>query len=386
MDTTQQAYAGFCQVFDMSLNKMMIIAGLLAVGILTRNLFSKGIMVLIKKFSDGNTTVFKEEYLTGLLKPTSLTVVIGAFYLAGVIADLPPLLAIFYKNLLKTFITFAFFWGVFSLIKPLSHITKKTTKGDLNEEMRELLAKLSEIIVVILGVLAIMDVWGVDVAAFLAGLGILGMAIGFAAQDTIKNFFGCIAILMDKTFQKGDWIKTPLVEGMVERIGFRTTVVRQFDKALVHIANAKLADAAIINFTKRKNRRVRWDIGLTYGTSADALENITARIRDYLETHDGIESDPNKALTIINVDQFNHSSIDIMCYFFTQTIKWKEYMQIKEECLLAIKRIVEEEGSSFAFPTQSLHIESVNMSDEKPQTLLNQGHCSIPSPKTPPKK
>ncbi len=386
MDIAQQAYAGFCQIFDLTLNKMMMITGLIAIGILARNVFSKAVMVLIKKFSENNSGSLKEEYLAGLLKPLSLTFVIGAFYLAGVVAELPLLVAVFYQNLLKTLITFAFFWGVFSVIKPISHITKKAKKGDINEEMRELLSKLLETVVVILGVLAIMDVWGVDVAAFLAGLGILGMAIGFAAQDTIKNFFGCIALLMDKTFQKGHWIKTSLVEGTVEHIGFRTTAIRQFDKALVHIPNAQLADAAVINFAKRTNRRVRWTIGLTYGTPADALERITKRIRAYLEGHEGIETDPKKVSTLINLDKFNDSSIDLFCYFFTRTINWKEYMDIKEECVLAIKRIVEEEGSSFAFPTQSLHIESVNMKEEHSQRLLNQDYCETTLSKKKPKK
>ncbi len=373
MEIAQQAYVGFCQIFDLTLNKMIIIVGLISIGILARNLFSKAVMVLIKKFSQNNQGSLKEEYLVGLLQPISLTFVIGAFYLAGVVAELPLLFAIFYQNLLKTLITFAFFWGVFSVIKPLSHITKKAKKGDINDEMRTLLSKLLEIIVVILGVLSIMEVWGVDVAAFLAGLGILGMAIGFAAQDTIKNFFGCLALLMDKTFQKGHWIKTSLVEGTVEHIGFRTTAIRQFDKALVHIPNAKLADTAVINFAKRTNRRVRWTIGLTYNTPSDALERITKRIRDYLEHHPGIETDPKKVTTLINLDQFSDSSIDLFCYFFTRTINWKEYMDIKEECVLAIKRIVEEEGSSFAFPTKSIHIESVNMNEEYPQHILNKG-------------
>lgn len=370
MEIAQQVYAGFYQIFDLTLHKMLIIVGLIAVGVLARNLFSKAVLVLIKNFSKTHQGALKEEYLVGLLKPISLTFVIGAFYLAGVVAELPLLFALFYQNLLKTLITFAFFWGVFSVIKPLSHITKKTKKADLNDEMRTLLSKFLEIVVVILGVLSIMEVWGVDVAAFLAGLGILGMAIGFAAQDTIKNFFGCLALLMDKTFQKGHWIKTSLVEGTVEHIGFRTTAIRQFDKALVHIPNAKLADTAVINFAKRTHRRVRWTIGLTYSTPSHALERIIMRIRDYLENHPGIETDPKKVTTIINLDQFSESSIDLLCYFFTRTINWKEYMDIKEECVLAIKRIVEEEGSSFAFPTKSIHIESSQTNEGLDHNLL----------------
>ncbi len=359
MDFAQQAYLGFCQVFDLTFNKVLTITIILAVGFLARNLFSKGVMLIIKRFAANNQSSMREDYLINLMKPISLTFVIGAFHIAGLVAELPLLIALFYKSLLKTAITFAFFWGVFSFIKPLSHLTREAKKGNLNEEMRELVANLLEIVVVVLGILSVMQIWGVDVVAFLAGLGILGMAIGFAAQDTIKNFFGCIALLMDKTFQKGHWIKTDKVEGTVEHIGFRTTAIRQFDKALVHIPNAQLADAAVINFAKMTNRRVRWVVGLTYDTPADTLERIVKRIRTYLESHPNIETDPKKVTTLINVDKFNDSSIDLFCYFFTKTIKWKEYMDIKEECVLAFKRIVEEEGSGFAFPSQSIYIESI---------------------------
>lgn len=370
MNFAQQAYLGFCQVFDLTFNKVLVMALILTIGFLARNLFSKGVMIIIRKFTEHNQSSMRQDYLINLMKPISFTFVIGAFHLAGLVAEFPMMIALFYQSLLKTAITFAFFWGVFSFIKPLSHLTRKEQKGNLTEEIRELIANLLEIIVVILGVLSIMQIWGVDVAAFLAGLGILGMAIGFAAQDTIKNFFGCIALLMDKTFQKGHWIKTDSVEGMVEHIGFRTTAIRQFDKALVHIPNAQLADAAVINFAKMTNRRVRWTVGLTYDTPSATLERIVVRIREYLEAHPKIETDPKKVMTLINLEKFNDSSIDIFCYFFTKTIKWKEYMDVKEECVLAFKRIVEEEGSSFAFPSQSLYIESVKGLPENSDTPL----------------
>lgn len=370
MDYMQQAYLNLCQVFSLSTNKLLTIGAIIAVGFLLRNVFSRCLMKLINKFASENKGVFQQKYLVGLMRPLSMIFVIGSFYFAGVVAELPLTFAMFYQNVLKTLITFAVFWGIYSLVRPISVASKKSRKN-INDELRQLMSRLVEILVVILGVLSVLQIWGVDVGAFLAGLGILGMAIGFAAQDTIKNFFGCVAILMDKTFQKGHWIKTPLVEGTVEDIGFRTTVIRQFDKALVHIPNAKLADAAVINFNKRQNRRIRWSIGLTYETSSEALQRILERIKAYLKAHPEIETDPKKVTTLINLDQFGDNAIDLFCYFFTTTTNWGEYMRIKEECIFEFKRIIEEEGSSIAYPTRTLHISSLPQDNDRPMALFD---------------
>jgi MscS family membrane protein len=331
---------------------------LLTIGIFARKLFTKSVLYLIKKFSGQLHPTIKEKYLVALMKPLSLIFVIGAFYVAGIVADLPPKFANFFHNLMQTLISFAIFWGIFSVVVVLNNISKNRRDDKINDEIKDFFARIIEILIIVVGIIAVMQIWGIDVGAFLAGLGILGMAIGFAAQDTIKNFFGCIALLMDKTFQKGHWIKTSLVEGYIENIGFRTTAIRQLDKALVHIPNAKLADDAVINFTKMTYRRVKWTLELSYNTSTQGLERITQRIRLYLDQHPGVETDPKKATTIVHYDDFTSSAIVLLCSFFTKSTGSKDYMDVKEECLLAFKRIVEEE-SSFSYPARILQVDSI---------------------------
>lgn len=357
MDIIERAYNGFCQISDLHFDKIAIIASILIVGIFARNLFSKLTVFVIGKIVKDHKGSLRESVLEALAKPLSFLFVIGAFYLAGVVADFPNELETFYQHVLKTLMAYTFILTIHSLVDPLSLILKRNKQGGLDEGMRCFLSRVFRVIVVTLGTLFILQIWGMNVGAFLAGLGILGMAVGFAAQDTIKNFFGCIALLADKAFQVGHLIRTPDVEGVVESIGFRTTAIRQVDKALVHIPNAKLADAAIINFARRTNRRVFWTLGLTYETSGDVLERVAQRIRAFLEEHEGIETDPKKVTTVVRFEKFNDSSIDLYCSFFTKTVVWKEYVVVREECILAFKRIVEEEGSGFAYPTQSLYIE-----------------------------
>ncbi len=337
-----------------SIIKITSVILIMYLGFILRKKFSGIILKII------NNTASKalQQYSSILTGPINLIFMILTLYVA-VFCITPFLLVLpLFHHIMNSLITIAIFWTVFSIVRPFFSLGTQSKIVTLTEEVKEFLTKLLEIIISLLGFLTVMKIWGIDVATFLAGLGLFGMAIAFAAQDTIKNFFGCIAILTDQTFKKGHWIKTPEVEGFVEKIGFRTTIIRQFDKALVHIPNTKLADTAVINFSKMTNRRVRWIIGLTYDTPADTLSTIVKRIRTFLEKHPEIETDPKRVTTIINVDKFNDSSVDIFCYFFTKSIKWTDYMQIKEDAVLAIKKIVEEEGAAFAFPTKSIHIES----------------------------
>jgi MscS family membrane protein len=197
----------------------------------------------------------------------------------------------------------------------------------------------------------------------LASLGITGVAVALGAQETLKNYFGTLAIFMDETFRIGDWVKTTDVEGTVEKIGLRSTYIRQFDKALVSVPNGTLTGSAVVNFSKMTHRRVRWIIGIRYDATAEQLENIVNKIRAYLEKNDDIETDLDKVVTIIQIDKFGESAIDIFCYFFTKTTKWLDYMKVKEECVLSFKRIVTEEGTDFALPSRSLYI-GTNQSED----------------------
>ena len=181
MDYMNQAYAGFCQVFDITFEKFIFITLIIVFGFLARNIFSRLVMNVIHRFASNSTGALQKKYLVGLMRPLSLIFVITSFHLAGLVAELPIMVAVFYQNVLKTLTTFAFFWGVYSSVRPLFIATNKKKKN-INDELRHLLSRLIEILIIVLGILSIMQVWGVDVGAFLAGLGILGMAFGFAAR------------------------------------------------------------------------------------------------------------------------------------------------------------------------------------------------------------
>ena len=284
-------------------------------------------------------------------------------YAAGQVAPLPTVANDVLDQVVRSLIAFTIFWTVYRCVEPLSYLLDKMTgvfgAVGLRDSLRGFFTKLGKFVIACLGVVAILEEWDFIVAALLGGLGLFGMAVAFGAQNLISNLFAGFFIFLDHMFEKGNTISTPDVEGTVEEIGFRTTKIRRFDMALVTIPNARLTGEAVINFSRRTHRRIYWMIGIEYSASEDQLKRIVMGITDYVEGNDDFESDPDKATTLINVDSFNSSSIDIMFYCFTMTTKWGDWMVIKEALAYKVKEIVEGAGTGFAFPSTSLYVEKM---------------------------
>ena len=220
--------------------------------------------------------------------------------------------------------------------------------------------KALKVLVIFLGAAIILEIWGIAVGPLLAGLGLFGAAVALGAQDLFKNLIGGITIIAEKRFHPGEWILVEgVVEGTVEDIGFRSTKVRRFDKAPVHVPNSNLSDAVVTNFSRMTHRRIKWKIGVTYSTDVKQLQIIRDGIMNYLIQNEAFAK-ADEVSTFVRVDSFNASSIDFLVYCFTKTTNWGDWLEIKEAFALEIKRIVEEEAkSSFAFPSQSIYIESI---------------------------
>ncbi len=233
----------------------------------------------------------------------------------------------------------------------------KDGKVDLKDTLVKFLVRLLKITTIVIIFILLLQTWGYDIRGLLASLGLVGMAIALAAKDTARHLFGSIMIFTDSPFKVGDWIKTPDVEGTIEDIGMRSTRVRTFAQALVSVPNGNLADSAILNWSKMDRRRIKMTLGLTYATTSSQMQNILKEIRELLHN----DEDIHQQTIYVYFSSFNESSLDIFCYFFTKTIKWGEYMAVRERIYLEFMRIVEENGASFAFPSQSIYIEENNM-------------------------
>jgi len=257
---------------------------------------------------------------------------------------------------MQSFLNVLVFWLLFQAIEPVSQIIQKTGTGQISDEMRHIVVDLIKIGVVVVGFLTLLQAWGVNVGAFLAGLGLVGMAVALAAQDTMRNLFASVAMFADRSFKKGDWVLTPEVEGIVETVSLRTTTIRNFDTSTVVIPNSNLANGTIVNFNHCSHRRVSWTLPLT-APSNEHFKNVVDKLEKYIHEHPKVDQ---KETVIVNLDEFGEACIKLFVYFFVNETNWLPFMEIKQQILLDFLRIVEEEKCGFGVPTRLIRVENVN--------------------------
>jgi len=353
--------------FDMPAGQIIGGALIIIAFLAIRRIFANTVIFYLTKFTDSTATELDGAFLDALKGPLKfIPIVLGVFFFTQWF-ELSPGASAFFLTVVKTLIASVLFWAAYNILVPLSTIletilSKITHKSEtlFAEEFTLLIIKALRIAVVIVGFIIILSQWGINVLPLLGGLGILGMAVGFGAQDSIANIFGGIKILLDGQFRRGEWIKTPDIEGTVFEIGIATTKVREFDKAVTSIPNKRMSESTIKNYSRMTNRRVKMTIGIEYSSTANQLENIVDRIREHLQSNPAIaQPGTDPVVQMVHLVNFGASSIDISLYYFTKTTNWVEWRRIVHENILEFKRIVEREGAAFAFPSQSIYLESM---------------------------
>ena len=351
-------------IFGLNASEIIIGFIIFLVFYVLRRLFARFIISklnkLVRKTSNkiDNTVV---EVIEGPLK--FLPIVLG-FFIATSYIELSIEVQNFIDLLNITLITVFIFWLLHQLVIPFSYIIKnfedKISKPLVNWTLKGL-----EIIIIVLGTVAVLELWGIKVGPVIAGLGLFGVAVALGAQDLFKNLISGIMILMEKRFTIGDVILVSNeVEGVVEQIGFRSTLVRRFDSTPVMIPNYKFAEHSVTNYSRRHHRRIRWLIGLEYKTNVDQLKKIRDQISTLIKENKDFAKNENSGF-FVRIDSFSDSSIDMLVQAFTVTNDWSEFLKIKEELAVSIIEIVESNKAGFAFPSQSLYVES--FPNEKPE-------------------
>ena len=227
------------------------------------------------------------------------------------------------------------------------------TESALDDQLVPVIQKALKVTIGIVVSVWIVQLLGYSVSSLIAGLGIGGLAVALAFQETLGNFFGSIFIFLDRPFRVGDMVKIGDVEGIVEDIGFRSTRIRTWPATLVSIPNKTVASSVVDNLSRMPKRRVLQSIGVTYETNADQMEQAVARIRGILENDDGIDQE----YMVVRFEDFGASSLDIKVLYFTTAIAYADHMEARERINLAIMRAVEELGLSIAFPTRTIYLE-----------------------------
>ncbi len=256
----------------------------------------------------------------------------------------------------------------------------------LRNEVINLVIKVNNAFIILLAIIAMLKVMGVDLTALLSGLGIAGAAVAFAAKDSIANVFGSIAILAGDVFEQGDWIETPDVNGTVVEIGLRATTVRTFDNALISVPNFELSNSPVKNWTRRRiGRRIKMNVGVTYESDFNDIRQAIEEIKEMLKNHAGIANEHTtfmdagrqaklvsiedlkgiKRTTLVYMDEFSDSSINILIYCFSRTVDWAEWLEIKEDVMYKIADILKQNHLEFAYPTMTIHQAQNNEELEK---------------------
>jgi MscS family membrane protein len=230
----------------------------------------------------------------------------------------------------------------------------EATESKLDDQMLPILRKSLRVFIVVIVFLVVLQNMGYNIFSLLAGLGLGGLALALAAQETLSNFFGSIAIFADRPFHVGDRIQVEGYDGPVEAIGFRSTKIRTLDGTLVTIPNSKIANTCINNISARPTIKRLYTIGITYNSGYEKMCRALEIIR---EVHKEVEEIENYW---VYFRDFGSHSLDILVISWCKELKYEEYLKIQERINLEIMRRFDEEGIEFAFPTHTIYLKGEN--------------------------
>ena len=342
-------------LFDIPMANILAAIGVFLFFLLLRKIFTKVVMEFFLFLSRKTKTSLDEQIITRLKEPIRFAFIVVGLHLF--------FLLLFIQSdsihlILESLIIYTVFWAITSLIEAFRDylFNYRTIDRQHSKELTSFIIKVIKGIVIAIGVSMVLHNWGINVTGIIASLGLGGLAFALAAKDTASNLFASIALLLDNSIRNGEWIKVVGVEGVVENVGMRTTKIRSFEKSLYTVPNHLIANNPIENFSRRGVRRIRMNVGLTYDTSSRQIEDIVRDIREMLQHHPRISQ---KETLLVNFNALAESALNIFIYAFTQTAQWSKYLDIREDIHLQIIKIVENHGAAFAFPSQSLYVESI---------------------------
>ena len=331
---------------------------ILCLSYLLRHFVAHVVAVQLKKLTLRSKTEIDDEVVEAVEKPLAWAPVAFGFYVALRVLAPPEHWLTIGEQIVRSMIAIIIFWALIRLVDPIAGFLSRRG-GDLTGTVVSWVQQALKLFFAFLGAGAVLQIWGIPVLPILASFSLLSVAIALGAQDLFKNLIGGATILVERRFSPGDWVKVDgVVEGTVDRINFRSTQIRRFDKAPVQVPNAVFSDNAVINFSRMTHRRIYWIIGIDYRASIQQLRTIRDAIETYV-SEDEAYAPASDVSTFVRIDGFSDSSIDLMLYCFTKTTDWGAWLKIKEELALKIVEIVEGAGAGFAFPSQSIYVEKI---------------------------
>ena len=316
-----------------------------------RNKLSVGILKLATKFFFKSSQEKKDEFVSTIKKPLSV------FFMAlGIFSGL--YLNVKSPGILKAFkiaVIFIICWGVINYLSANIGAFMKLKGGDEETNLTAIkfISNILKILVILIGIVMVISELGYNINGLLTGIGVGGLAISLAAQDAVSNLISGFIIVFEKPFVVGDMVITDSIQGTVIDITMRSTTLRTLEDSVVTLPNSSVANASIVNLSRIEKRLIEFDIGLLYSTSNELLEKCCADIKEYLLSDEDILNNPIR----VNFTKLDDSSLNISVYCYSNRPDLGEHLEVYNRVNLNIKKIIEENGASFAYPSTSVYIE-----------------------------
>jgi MscS family membrane protein len=341
--------------------------GAIFLGLSFKKLISKYLSYLLfKVIKTKQTNVGPDKFNEILIKPIGLFVMLSIIYLGSSHIEYPNNWNLASENQigLKMFISkgfslifiYSIFWIFLKLIDYIGLILLKKaeqTENKMDDQLIPFIIEIGKIFVYIFAIFIIMgNVFNINIAALATGLGIGGIALAMASKESLENLLGSFTIFFDQPFTVGDVVIIGSVTGTIEKVGFRSTRIRTFDKSLVTVPNKKMIDAELDNLGLRSVRRVKFNVGLTYETSINQIKEIVSDIQKMINLHTKTNQDGK-----VRFQEFGSSSLDIMVMYFVDSPRWEDLIDTKEDINYKIMEIIKKHKSDFAFPSSTVYLQ-----------------------------
>jgi len=327
------------------------------IAFLFRSFIISVILNAFTKLADKTDSKIDDEILNALKKPIGLVPITIALYICTLILPLSGVIGDIATNIVKAFVIFTIFSVLANSVKPIFEAL--STSSWLTASMQMWLERASKFIVWVIGIAIILDIFGIQIGPLVAGLGLFSVAVALGAQDFFKNLISGILIIGEHRFQPGDRIEVSgQLHGIVESIGFRSTVIRTFDTAPMVIPNKDLSDVKVINHGEMINRRINWKINLIYSTTVEQLESIRNDIKKYIIASNDFTTEGDLD-PVVRIVELGGSSIDMLIVAYADPMGFAAFNKVKEKLIFNIMKIVKENKSEFAYPSTSLYVESM---------------------------
>lgn len=337
--------------------KIVLAVFFIVLGLFLRQVIVKIIISTLFKLAKKTGNKADETLVYAIDRPLRSFIFGLSIWAALSVFTLPAPFRAFITLILRTFFILMLFWFFYRASDSISWLFERHLGHDGKKPSPMLVStfrKVLKIILFILETFMLVNEFGFDISGLVAGLGIGGLAISLAAKDAAANLLGSITVMLDKTYKIGDWIQTDKVEGVVEEIGFRSTKIRTFSNALIHVPNSSMSNEPVINWSRMGKRRVSYTLHIPLDTPPEKIEALLSRIREMLNSHE----DLNKDMIVVNMTGFGDETLEILIYFFTKTTSWVTYLEVSEDVNLKVLQIFKEEGIPIIAPAKRVLVEA----------------------------